>query len=435
VKTYADTLKYLYGLQQRGIKFGLRNINALLDSVGNPQSCFPSIHIAGTNGKGSTASFLASIMMEAGYTTALYTSPHLVRFTERIKINGKEIPERRLVLYVQRLRPIIEEVKATFFEATTCIALQYFADEKVAVAIIETGLGGRLDATNVLRPLLSVITNISREHTEYLGKTLRSIAREKGGIIKPGLPCLTGSSDPSVLRTLKTIAERRGAALYRVRQVAHLRVGPGGAKKPIVHITTRRYALRRVRIGLRGTHQALNAHLAVAALEIVVSEKKLPEVVRRVTARTIVRGLERVGRNTALRGRLESLGAKGRFILDVAHNPASIQTLVCALEQERIRDVIVVFGVMKDKEYGPMLETLRQIALRVIGVSPALDRALGSQEIYYELTRRGIAGLSGGSVIQGIRKADTLAGPHTRILITGSHYVVGEAIAYLGKKA
>lgn len=164
-------LRYLYGLQYRGMKFGLRNIRALLASAGHPERAFPSIHVAGTNGKGSTSAFLASVLREAGCRTGLYTSPHLIRFTERITVNGREIAQNRLAYYVAVLRPAIEKAGATFFEATTCVAFLYFADEGVDIAVVEAGLGGRLDATNVLRPLVSVITNVSFDHREFLGNT------------------------------------------------------------------------------------------------------------------------------------------------------------------------------------------------------------------------------------------------------------------------
>src|SRR5512135_1725144 len=207
--SYSASLRYLYGLQGRGMKFGLRNIRNLLTFAGDPEAKFPSIHVAGTNGKGSTAAFLASAFMEAGYSTGLYTSPHLVRFTERITINGRQISEGRLAKYVGALRSAIEKTGATFFEATTCVAFQYFADEEVDIAIIEVGLGGRLDATNTLAPLACVITSIGFDHMEYLGPTIPSIAAEKGGIVKSRTPVVIGPIARSAERTISEIARKR----------------------------------------------------------------------------------------------------------------------------------------------------------------------------------------------------------------------------------
>ncbi len=222
MSTYHSTLSFLYSLQYRGMKLGLRNVRTLVRAAGNPERGFSSIHIAGTNGKGSTSSFIASCFMSAGYRTGLYTSPHLERFNERIRIDGRQIPDAEIVRITKMLRPAIQKTKATFFEATTAIAFCWFAEQGVDVAVIETGLGGRLDATNVVRPMISVITNVALDHQEYLGNTLRKIAREKGGIIKPRTPVVTASEDRNVLRVLKAIARRRKATFYQARRVIRL---------------------------------------------------------------------------------------------------------------------------------------------------------------------------------------------------------------------
>ena len=190
--SFKHTLQSLYDLQMFGMKVGLQNIWALTDIFGHPELQFPCIHIAGTNGKRSTSSMIASILTASGYRTGLYTSPHLVHFSERIRIDGRAIPEREIVRYTKDMMPAIKKLQATFFEATTAMAFRYFADQSVDIAVIETGLGGRLDATNIVTPLLSVITNIGLDHTEHLGISLFAIAGEKGGIIKPFVPCIVG---------------------------------------------------------------------------------------------------------------------------------------------------------------------------------------------------------------------------------------------------
>jgi dihydrofolate synthase/folylpolyglutamate synthase len=417
------------------MKFGLRNIRALLREAGHPERYFPALHVAGTNGKGSTSSFLASILQEAGCRTGLYTSPHLVRFTERIRINGAEIPERRLVDYARALRPGIEAVQATFFEATTCVAFLYFADEEVDIAVIETGLGGRLDATNTLRPLSSIITNVGLEHTEILGTTLRAIAREKAGIIKKGIPVVTSAKEPEVLRVFRRTAARRKTRLFVSGNVVEPTVFGGRDGCSRVKMNARIFSVGPVLLGLPGGHQVANASLAVAALEVLRRKGKLSQV----TARQVEDGLRRVQKNTGLRARMEELDTPtGRILLDVAHNPAGMDTLVRSLTGRGVRCPVAVFGVMKDKDVEAMLTVLSRVVSTVVAVAPGVDRALPAAEVKKMAKKAGIHAILGPTVPAGMRKALLLAGPETlakraRILITGSHYVVGEALSYLEK--
>jgi dihydrofolate synthase/folylpolyglutamate synthase len=417
------------------MKLGLRNIRALLRETGHPQKHFPSLHIAGTNGKGSTSSFLASILQEAGYRTGLYTSPHLVRFTERIRINGIEMPETRLVEYASALRLPVEAVQATFFEATTCIAFRYFADEEVDIAVIETGLGGRLDATNTLRPLVSVITNVGLEHTEFLGTTLKAIAREKAGIIKKGIPVVTSATDPGVLQVLSRTAARRRTRIHMSREVVAPTVSGGRAGCSLVKMNGQNLSVGPLLLGLPGEHQVVNASLAVAALQVLRSRGEL----QRITAGHIGNGLKRVRRNTGLRGRMEELTTPtGRLLMDVAHNPAGMETLVRSLKETGTRCPVVVFGVMKDKDAEAMLAELSRLNPTVVAVAPRVGRSLPAVEVTKAAKKIGIHAILGPGVSAGIRKALQLAGRETltgrtRILITGSHYVVGEALSYLEK--
>ena len=413
MNSYNQTLKYLYGLQTRGMKFGLRNTRMLLRAVGNPERTFASIHIAGTNGKGSTAAFLASMFMEAGYRTGLYTSPHLIRFTERIRIDGVEIPEERLVRYADSLRPTIELVHATFFEATTCIAFQYFADERVDIAIVETGLGGRVDSTNLLKPLVSIITTIAFDHQEYLGNTIKSIAREKGGIIKPGVPLVTGVSDPEALGVLRRIAAKRRAPFHLVRGSHAL---PGG-----------------LRPGFSGPHQVLNARLAVTAVSLLHARNVAGRTFGRLDPAAVRRGLARVRLNTGLRARLEAWHGSKRILLDVAHNPDGIRTLIDALPSSAKGGLVVVFGVMRDKDYVSMVNHLVPVSKTLIVVSPRTGRALPTGELYLVARKAGGNVRKAGSVRNGVGRAMKAAGKSGCVLITGSHYVVGEALQFLEK--
>lgn len=430
MSSYTSTLTYLYGLQRRGMKFGLRNVRSLLRSVGNPEAKFPSIHVAGTNGKGSTAAFLASIMMEAGHRTGLYTSPHLVNFTERIRINGREIPEKRLVDYAARIRPAVERVHATFFEATTCIAFMYFADEGIDVAIVETGLGGRLDSTNVLAPLASVITNVGLDHTDILGKTIRAIAREKAGIMKEHTPCVTSATDPVTLAVFRATARRRHSILHRAK--GKVRCTLERFEPPVISLRSRTFSIRGVRPGLTGIHQILNARLAVATMDVLKNVSRSHPLLKQIGNATVKKGLENVVRNTHLRGRFERVGRPAQYILDVAHNPDGMRSLVWTLRSRGWHNLPVVFGVMKDKDYSTMAGELASISRNIIAVAPSIKRALGARALFSQLGTLRIPASYGGTVKQGILAAKRSSRKDLPVLITGSHYVVGEAMQALG---
>lgn len=413
------------------MKFGLRNMKHLLEHSGNPETCFPSLHIAGTNGKGSTSAFLASIVMEAGYRTALYTSPHLVRFTERIRINGREIPERRLVSYARALRPAIEEVSATFFEATTCIAFRYFADEGVDIAVIEAGLGGRLDSTNVLEPIASIITNVGLDHTAILGTTIRAIAKEKGGIIKSGVPSLTGAINLTALDVLQRIASERRSAFYHAETVVKCSIALRNSR---VSFWSPAFSVKNVTLGLIGRHQHANAQLAIATLQIIKNHGSHSAQVIRIGNAAIRRGLINVVRNAGLHGRLETFGRNPRYILDVAHNPPGIRSLVDALQGLGHEKLTVVFGVMRDKDYRAIVRELRRVARTIVVVSPRVERSLGARALYKHIRGMGIPVKLGGNVRNGLRMAAKQPYKPEPILVTGSHYVVGEALEFLRRK-
>ena len=430
--SFRETLTYLYSLQNRGVKLGLRNIRHLLTFAGNPHLRIRTIHIAGTNGKGSTSSFIASIMMESGLKTGLYTSPHLVRFPERIRIDGKEISEKRIVDYVHRLAPAIEKYGATFFEATTCLAFLYFADEEVDVAVVETGLGGRLDATNLVIPLVSVITSLSLDHTEILGNTIASIAREKGGIIKNGVPCVTSSRDDAALRTLDRIALRRGTRVYRAWRDVRVTSDAGKRSGPI-SLTGKSLSTGFIRTGLRGEHQTENAQLSLRACELL-RRSRVP-FAHRITRKNVRNGLRRVRRNSRLRGRREVMRANNiPILLDVAHNADGVRALTDSISRTRFRRSIVLFGVMRDKDIREMVRMLAPHAIRIIGVVPETPRALGMGALSKMVRRFNIPFTPGGSVRRGLARALRLSGETTPLVILGSHYVVGEAITALGKK-
>lgn len=421
------TLQYLYGLQLFGIKAGLNNISELSRALGHPEKRFPCVHIAGTNGKGSTASMMAAMLTASGYRTGLYTSPHLVRFNERIRINGRPIPDEDLVRYTHALKPQLQRLKATFFEATTAIAFQYFADRKVDIAVIETGLGGRWDATNIVTPLLSIITNIGLDHTEYLGSTHSKIAYEKGGIIKRGIPCITAATEPSALRRLKRIARQKGSELIHIDRASSAAIEVSSITGIECSYCSDHTGRIRLRVSLAGEHQARNLRLAMLGVEYL----KHSSGFARITSDGIRRGLRDVQRYSGFRGRLDLLRRNPFIIGDVAHNPAGIKALVEALQALIVGKCIAVFGVMKDKDYGSMIESLSRISRLTIAVRPKTDRALPASAIVNEFHSGRREAIDGGEVSPGLRMAMAEAREREPILVVGSHYVVGEAMESL----
>lgn len=398
----SSTLTYLYSLQRFGMKFGLRNIRILLRSIGNPQRKFPAVHVAGTNGKGSTSAMIAAIYSAAGYRVGLYTSPHLVRFNERIRINGVDIADKDIVRIVRILRPAIEKKQATFFEATTAIAFRYFAEQRVDIAVIETGLGGRLDSTNVIRPVVSVITSIGKDHTEQLGKTLYSIAGEKAGIIKSAIPIVVGNIQGTALAVIRKTAAKNHSPLLLSRNIT---------------------IPRNIVLQLQGSYQSDNARCAIAAVTLTANRFLIGDA-------AVKNGLERTTEFTGLRARCEMIQQSPAIILDVAHNPDGIRALIGQLKTMPIRKLIVVFGVMKDKDYSSMLMAFKSLNPIIICTQPLADRALPVQKLIADCEMLNFHTVSAASVREAVIGAKTLAGKTGTIVITGSHYVVGEAIPH-----
>lgn len=426
MSSYNETLQFLYDLQLFGIKVGLRNIRSLVTFLGHPEARFPSIHIAGTNGKGSTAAMIASILTASGYRTGLFTSPHLLHFSERIRIDGRKISEEEIVHYTRILRPSIEKNKATFFEATTAIAFQYFADEHVDVAVIETGLGGRLDATNVVTPLLSIITTIGLDHTEYLGTTLADIAFEKGGIIKRGVPCLTSVKGSSSLNVLKRMAKSKQTTIIHADIQSSRVINNSTLDGLILDITTDREIYSNLKVSLIGEHQAGNTQLAVLTAEYLRSMHRF------ATEKGIRKGLSAIQHYTGLRGRLDIISRAPLIIADVGHNPDGIATAVSALRKMVVGKFVTLFGVMKDKDYRAMIQELSLHSRLTIAVKPQTERALASSEITSCMHQRGDKALDGKGLATGIRLAFQELREGEPLLITGSHYVAGEAMKVFG---
>ncbi len=412
-------LNKIYSMHQFDIKLGLDRIKKLLELIGNPYKELKYIHIAGSNGKGSTASFIASILMEAGYKVGLYTSPHFVRFNERIRINGIEIDDNYIATFIDSIEQIIEQEKPTFFEITTALAFKYFNDYKPDYVVLETGLGGRLDATNVIDPLVSVITSISLEHTNILGKTLEKIAFEKAGIIKPNKPVFTGSLPPEALDVIKNRAENLNSQLFVFNQFTEY-------LEQSVNISLDKKNIHIYKTGLLGSHQFHNSALAV---------KVLYELLNISDISIINRGLINVVTNTGIQGRYEIINDRPRVIFDAAHNPEGIASFISEFSREYMKypNRVLIFGAMRDKDIVTMLNQLKPYFNRFYAVQPGYERAATPEELVEIGKGNGIQLLQlkdYNRVIENFIKGET----GDCLVVLGSIYLLGEIKSKMIKK-
>ncbi|MBI5021107.1 MAG: bifunctional folylpolyglutamate synthase/dihydrofolate synthase [Ignavibacteriales bacterium] len=426
---YDRTIKFLFDLEFFGIKLGLKNINSLLDYCGNPENNFPSVHIAGTNGKGSTAAMIASVLTASGYKTGLYTSPHLVDFAERIRIDGRKISWDDIIAYANYFKSKIIKQKATFFEATTAIAFKYFAEQKIDIAVVETGLGGRWDATNVLSPLVSVITNINIEHEQYLGKTYSSVAREKGGIIKPYIPSFTATKNPEALKKLRSIAKSNQSKLYHIDENSKAVLISNSLTGIKTDIYTSDNIYPELKISLVGVHQLINSRLSILVLEYLKKSGNF----RLITKNSIYNGFEFIKKYTGLFGRMDMISISPLIIGDVAHNPDAVKKLVESIRKLIHGKVVLLFGVMKDKRFTEMIEYLQPITRVAVAVQPKGLRSLDKSILIDCFNKLGIPAVKGKTCEEGLRLGLVEKRENEPILITGSHYVLSEILQNINK--
>lgn len=425
---YQKTIDYLFGLQKHGIKFGLSNSRQLMGLMGDPHLRFRSVHVAGTNGKGSTAAFLAAMLLAAGYRVGLYTSPHLVSFTERIRINNIPVTEDRVIDLAERVRtryagqPSAEggALTPTFFEVTTAMAFTCFAEERVDVAVVEAGMGGRLDSTNVITPMVSVITNIDVEHTEFLGDTIEKIAGEKAGIIKPGVPVVTGAVQPEAIAVIERTSASEGSAVHRMPKDFGAELRLAGPEQTFDYrgIGTRLVDLR---IAMLGRHQVGNACLALAAAECVAK-----------AGMAVPDAAIRSGLTTAMwEGRLERVAERPDIYLDGAHNPASALVLADAVQDLRkgYCHLVLIIGILMDKDVRGIVSRLAPLADRIIVTKPHYSRALDIGSLAAEIGAFHRTVDHAETVAEAIGLARQGAEENDLILITGSLYTVGDARA------
>ncbi len=419
---YQQSLEYLFGLQKHGIKFGLNCTENMLAKIGNPHERLRCIHVGGTNGKGSTSAMLSRILREHGYRVGLYTSPHLVRFTERFRINDEEVSEARMVrVFDEIARTLDHREEPTFFEMVTAMAFHYFAQEEVDWAIIEVGMGGRLDATNVITPQVSIITNISFDHQEFLGNTLGAIAREKAGIIKEGVPLVTGARQPLVQGIFKATCLRNKAPLFRLGADFRVRRDADGSFR----YQGLRHSWAGLRVNLQGDHQITNAAPALAALETLENGNLIS-----LDKASVEEGLL----HAQWPGRFEILAENPTIVLDGAHNPQGAECLRCALKQAYpSRKIHLVLGIMHDKDIRGIFRRLLPIAESVIFTRPKYSRSADAESLRrlarpYILKQYVVPDPS-----SAIEQAKVLAAPDDVICITGSLYFAGEIKEIFGE--
>lgn len=405
---YQETLAWMFSrlpmyhrIGAAAYKANLDNILSLCNFLGNPQNSFDSIHVAGTNGKGSVCHMLASVLQEHGLRVGLFTSPHLRDFRERIRVNGQMIPEEKVTGFIRKFLPENERIKPSFFELTTALAFDHFREEQVDISVIETGMGGRLDSTNVVIPILSVITNVSHDHMQFLGNTIEKIALEKAGIIKPGIPVLIGEEQPESAYLFRKTASSRGAPIFFAREVAEQTAG--------------------LYCPLEGHYQEKN----LLTVEGVLTLMKNLGI--EVPSSTIRRGIELVVENTGLQGRWQILGTDPLTICDTGHNEAGLKEVTAQLRTIGYRRLHWVFGVVNDKDIIPMLKLLPPDAVFYF-CKADVPRGLDAAVLCAEARNLGLSGESYPSVGNALRAARDASGPLDLVFIGGSTFVVAEAL-------
>lgn len=427
--TYEETIHYLYTstpvFQHAGpsaYKPGLGTSIALDDYLGNPHRYYHTVHIAGTNGKGSVSHLLAAILQQCGYKVGLYTSPHLVDFRERIRVNGRKIPQDYVVRFVEQHRAFFEPLHPSFFELTSSMAFDYFRAEGVDWAIIETGMGGRLDSTNIIMPRLSVITNISLDHTQFLGDTVEQIAGEKAGIIKPEIPVVVGEAEPaSVLEVFRRKAEETRSPLY-VAQTGGFLSSAGLSEQ------TGRWQLQSIEFGtlsdeLGGIVQERNAATVLAALHV------LKEQGVRITPDAVRAGFAQVVELTGLMGRWQVLSQQPKTVCDTGHNAGGWQYLKQQLEKELERHprLFMVVGMVGDKDIDSVLALMPRGASYFF-TQASVERAMPAGKFAQKAAEHGLSGTICPTVVEAVKKAQEQAGAEDLIFIGGSNFIVADAL-------
>lgn len=423
---YQNTTNYLFSklpmFQRVGAsayKTGLGNIIELCNFLGNPQEKFKAIHIAGTNGKGSTSHMIASILQTAGYKTGLHTSPHLKDFTERSRINGIPMEESYVVDFVEKNKPIIEKMDCSFFEITVAMAFDYFAKNQVDIAIIEVGMGGRLDSTNIINPVLSVITNIDYDHTQFLGDTLQKIAYEKAGIIKKDTPIVVASYQPEIQEVFKQKALELNADLYFAEKIFTTQnISYSHDNLKLDFYKNNEIYISELELDLNGSYQSKNVLGVLMAVELLKKDFK-------ISKEQIIEGLKKVKTNTGLKGRWQVLQQKPLIICDTGHNVDGIKQIVTQINNIEYNKLYIVFGMVNDKDISEVLKLMPKEA-DYFFTQAKIPRAMDATELMLKANVFGLNGKVIQDVNNAISEAKLVANENDFIFVGGSTFVVAE---------
>jgi len=415
--SYKKTITSLFELRRFGIRPGLTNIKKILRHLDNPHKELNFIHIAGTNGKGSTAAFIHSILNNSGYKTGLYTSPHLIDFCERIKIKNTQISKQKVTELIQHIKKVCVDhaiKNVTFFEFTTALAFIYFYQKKADPVVIETGLGGRLDTTNIITPLVSVITNIGLEHQKYLGNTISKITCEKGGIIKKNRPVVAGVKQQKSKNILADIAQRSGSDLFLAGRDFKIKVQSDN----IFNYTSSFFDIKDIESGMVGNHQVINASLAIKSSEILNDSGYC------ISENNIRNGIKK----TFWPGRLELISKKTRILLDGAHNPSAWKELRSAVYNNfNFRRLYLIIGVLEDKNIKSLIDIMLPGSYKTLFCEPKINRAAGKEILKKYIVFSDNNGLFWyDTTAEAIKIALKESGKNDLILVTGSLFIVGE---------
>lgn len=397
------------------IKKDLTNTLALCAELDNPHLKFKSVHVAGTNGKGSSAHMLAAILQQAGYKTGLYTSPHLKSFTERIRINGVQVEEAFVVQWINFMKPVLERIRPSFFETTVAMAYHYFAQHQVDVAVVEVGLGGRLDSTNIITPEVSLITNISYDHMDMLGNTLPLIAAEKAGIIKPGVPAVIGTRNPET----DPVFEYKAAQVQAPVHFAEDLYSVEGTTDNLTLLKKGQPILKNLSLSLKGNYQKRNLPGVLCTIE------QLQQRGFNISPAALRSGLERTTELTGLKGRWQTLAYRPLIVCDVAHNEDGLKMVSKLIQQQTYRKLFMVLGMVADKDHRKMLEVLPRDAYYIF-CQANIPRALPANRLADLASAHHLRGEVVPDVNQALERARTLATPDDFIFVGGSTFVVAE---------
>lgn len=449
---YQETLDYLFNslpmyhrIGKAAYKADITNTVQLMEHLGSPEKKFCSIHVAGTNGKGSVSHTLASVLMQAGYKVGLYTSPHLIDFRERIRINGQKIPEQQVTDFVCQHKEFMQGLDLSFFEMTVGLAFDYFAREQVDVAVVEVGMGGRLDSTNVITPDLCVITNIGFDHTQFLGDTLPKIAGEKAGIIKQGVPVVIGETHPETRPVFQQKAEEMDAPIcfaddkYRIVEVPHEPTLDDTDLRFTVQINSQFSILNsqldchgdtpQFSCPLSGSYQLHNMATLFQALEF------LPQVGYHITLENIEKGIARVVSDTGLHGRWEKMDVQPLTVCETAHNADGVGAMLEKLSQLPYRHLHLIYGCVNDKDYRHILRMLPQENTTYYYTQPSVPRALPVDQLAEAAQELGMSGEAFPTVGEAIEHVRSIADKtHDLVLVTGSIFLVADAVGYYTAK-